>query len=88
MNLSFSSFANHTTRIAGGDTSSYTLTSTLLLLLNNPEKLKPLVAEIDASFPSQNDTITFSKTQDLPYLNAVINESMRIRPIVVAGASK
>jgi cytochrome P450 len=72
-------------RIAGSDTTSLTATFTLLLLLNNQEKLRELSAEIDSAFPSQDDTITFAKTQDLPYLNAVINESMRIMPIVTAG---
>lgn len=71
--------------IAGSDTTSLTATFTLLLLLNNQEKLRELRAEIDSAFPSQDDTITFAKTQDLPYLNAVINESMRMMPIVTAG---
>lgn len=71
--------------IAGSDTTSLTATFTLLLLLNNQEKLKELISEIDSTFPSLEDTITFAKTQDLPYLNSVINESMRIMPIVTAG---
>jgi cytochrome P450 len=54
------------------------VTQTLLLLVNNPEKLKSLVREIDTSFPSPNDEITFSKTQDLKYLNAVIYEALRL----------
>lgn len=57
----------------------------MLLLLNNQEKLKNLVAEIDTAFPEKYDEITFANTQDLPYLNAVINESMRVMPIVIAG---
>ena len=59
---------------------------TQLLLLNNPRTLKALKAEIDAAFPSVDDPITFAKTQDLHYLNAVINESMRVLPIVVGIA--
>jgi cytochrome P450 len=55
------------------------------LLVNNPKKLKYLVAEIDTAFPSKNDPITFAKTQDLPYLNAVINEALRLLPIISAG---
>lgn len=72
-------------RIAGSDTTGLTATFTLLLLLNNPEKLLGLISEIDSSFPSLDDAITFAKTQDLPYLNAVINESMRILPIAAGG---
>ncbi|KAF8848447.1 cytochrome P450 [Acephala macrosclerotiorum] len=74
--------------IAGSDTTSTTATFTLVLLLNNQDKLKKLVEEIDASFPSKDDPITFARTQELPYLNAVINESMRVMPIVVLGLAR
>lgn len=57
----------------------------MLLLLNHPEKMEVLLAEINAAFPSRGDSITYAKTQELPYLNAVLNESMRVMPIVVAG---
>ncbi|RDL37967.1 uncharacterized protein BP5553_05400 [Venustampulla echinocandica] len=67
--------------IAGSDTGGATATFTLLLLLNNQEKLKLLVEEIDEAFPSKDELITIAKTQDLPYLNAVINDSMRVMPI-------
>ena len=56
-----------------------------MLLLNNPEKLKRLVEELDTAFPSLDDHITFAKTQDLPYLNAVINETSRVAPVTTAG---
>lgn len=72
-------------RIAGSDTSAVTLTMTFLLLLNNPETLKKLVREIDTAYPTKENAITFANTQDLPYLNAVINESMRVLPIIVVG---
>ncbi|KAH7408064.1 cytochrome P450 [Cadophora sp. MPI-SDFR-AT-0126] len=74
--------------IAGSDTSAVTLTHTYLLLLNNPEKLKKLIAEIDTAFPSKHDSITFANTQELPYLNACINESMRVLPILVVGLAR
>lgn len=75
-------------RIAGSDTTAITDTFTLVLLLNHPKKLKILLAEIDSEFPSRYDSITYAKTQELPYLNAVLNESMRVMPIVVAGDCK
>ncbi|TGO34982.1 hypothetical protein BHYA_0174g00060 [Botrytis hyacinthi] len=71
--------------IAGSDTTGTTCTFTLLLLLNNPSKLQLLTQEILSAFPSKNDIITFANTQDLPYLNAAINESMRLMPMVVSG---
>jgi len=36
-------------------------------------------------FPSPEDAVTFETTQNLPFLNAVINEGMRVMPIVLAG---
>ena len=57
----------------------------MLLLVNNPEKLRALRDEIDAAFPLKDSPITFANTQDLPYLNAVINESLRVMPIVTSG---
>ncbi|KAM3156200.1 hypothetical protein ABEW05_003333 [Botrytis cinerea] len=71
--------------IAGSDTTGTTCTFTLLLLLNNPSKLHLLTQEILSAFPSKHDTITFANTQELPYLNAAINESMRLMPMVVSG---
>lgn len=74
-------------RIAGSDTTGTSATFAVLLLLNNPEKLKALKDEIDTAFPSKDDPITFANTQDLHYLNAVINETLRVMPIVVSGRS-
>jgi cytochrome P450 len=45
------------------------------------------LTEIDKAFPSTNDPLTFANTQDLPYLNAVINEGMRVMPVVNTGMS-
>ncbi|KAH7410702.1 cytochrome P450 [Cadophora sp. MPI-SDFR-AT-0126] len=70
--------------VAGTDTSSVTLTFCLVLLLNNPDKLKKLAAELDEAFPSRDDPITFEETNNLPYLNAALNESMRVMPAAVA----
>lgn len=75
-------------RIAGSDTTSFTATCTMLLLVHNTSKLAALRKEIDAAFPSKKDPITFAKTQDLPYLNAVINESMRVMPVLSGGMER
>ena len=74
--------------IAGSDTTSATATFTILLLLNNPLKLKLLLDEINSGFPNINDEITFGATQNLAYLNACINESMRVMPIVRTGVPR
>ncbi|KAL2073943.1 hypothetical protein VTL71DRAFT_11269 [Oculimacula yallundae] len=74
--------------MAGSDTSAVTLTHTYMLLVNTPDSMRKLVAEIDTAFPSKNDPITFANTQDLPYLNACINESMRHSPILATGLAR
>ncbi|RDW70984.1 hypothetical protein BP6252_07547 [Coleophoma cylindrospora] len=71
--------------IAGSDTTSMQATFAILLLLNNEAKLKLLVEELYKAFPSRSDAITFANTQELEYLNAVINEAMRVMPIVTSG---
>jgi cytochrome P450 len=72
-------------RIAGSDTTGTSAAFTVLQLVNNPEKLQNLKKEIDTAFSSKDDIISFANTQDLPYLNAVINETLRVMPIVVSG---
>jgi hypothetical protein len=73
-------------RAAGTDTTSYTLTCALLLLLNTPGTLEKLTAELEEVFPHNDDPITFALTQDLPYLNSVINEALRLMPSVNTGS--
>ena len=53
------------------------MTVILEVLVKNPEKLNCLAEEIDSTFSSGE--ITFAKLQDLPYLNAVIWEGMRVK---------
>ncbi|KUJ07792.1 cytochrome P450 [Mollisia scopiformis] len=63
--------------VAGSETTSASTTAILLHLVNNPAKLKLLEEEIESKF-SENDEITFAKLHDLPYLNAVIWEGLRL----------
>ncbi|PIA16751.1 cytochrome P450 [Coemansia reversa NRRL 1564] len=63
--------------IAGVDTTSVAMTWTLSLLLHNPHILHRLTMDIRQEFPTR--IITFEDCrQRLPYLSAVINESLRI----------
>ncbi|KAJ2492224.1 hypothetical protein IWW37_001672 [Coemansia sp. RSA 2050] len=64
--------------IAGVDTTSAGLTWTLALLLHNPEVMRRVVAEVRGRFSGENP-ITFEDCrQGLPYLTAVIHESLRV----------
>ena len=46
-------------------------------MLRNPHTLKELTIKIRSSFESEKE-ITLSSLQNLPYLNAVINETLRM----------
>jgi hypothetical protein len=50
-------------RAAETGTIDYTLAGTLLLLVNNSQKPKFLVAKLDTEFHSKYDPITIAKTQ-------------------------
>ncbi|KAJ2875727.1 hypothetical protein FB639_003967, partial [Coemansia asiatica] len=65
--------------IAGVDTTSAGLTWTLALLLEHREIMDRLVSEIRTVFPDLQTVVSFEDCRlRLPYLTAVINESLRI----------
>ena len=67
---------------AGQDTSAATLSWTLHLLSLHPEKQQKLADEVKAAL-DQSDTRRVSKNaiSQMPYLDAVIKESMRLYPV-------
>lgn len=69
---------------AGSDTTAVTMSSALYYLYKNPDKLQALRDEIDqkAKAGSISDPVTFQQAQEMPYLQAVIKESLRIHPAV------
>ncbi|KAJ6457611.1 cytochrome P450 [Mycena sanguinolenta] len=75
--------------IAGADTSATVLSNTFFLLLSHPESYERLQSEIDSVFPlggkEPTDTALLSS---LPYLNAVIRESLRLFPPVATSLQR
>lgn len=67
---------------AGSDTTSISLTAVYYNIVTRPEVLAKLRAEVDAAYASQDlsDPPTFPESQKLPYLQAVIKESLRLHP--------
>ena len=63
--------------IADCQLTTLTLTTATYLLVRNPHTLKRLIHEARSSFDRESD-ITVQSTQSLPYLEAVINETLRI----------
>ncbi|KAJ7784202.1 cytochrome P450 [Mycena metata] len=68
--------------VAGSDTTSTVLSNTFYFLLTHPESYKRLQSELDEVFPpkSGKERIDATVLLGLPYLNAVIKESLRVHP--------
>jgi len=70
--------------LAGGETSSVALTFATYYLCKNPEVLTKLHAEVRAKYSGEND-ITPQSVNQLPYLNAIIQEALRLHPPICNG---
>ncbi|KIJ63674.1 hypothetical protein HYDPIDRAFT_175981 [Hydnomerulius pinastri MD-312] len=71
---------------AGIETTAGTLSTFFLAMLHFPEVMKKAQAEIDAVIGS--DRIPeFHDKESLPYVNALINEALRWRPVAVLGGT-
>ncbi|KAG8654797.1 hypothetical protein MANES_05G178601v8 [Manihot esculenta] len=64
--------------VAATDTAAITMEWTMSLLLNHPEMLKKAEAEI-AKVVGQDRLVDESDIPNLPYLQCIINESMRLK---------
>jgi cytochrome P450 len=64
-----------------------TLSGLTCFLAQSPEKLKRLTDEIRAAF-SNYEEINAVKAQQLPYLQAVIHEGLRLFPPASGGAPR
>lgn len=63
--------------IAGSDTTSNTSCALLFHCLTQPHVVEKLQAELDDALPS-NSVPSYDQVKDLPYLDNVINETLRI----------
>ncbi|KAF2088093.1 cytochrome P450 3A3 [Saccharata proteae CBS 121410] len=64
--------------IAGSDTTSNTSCALLFHCLKHPQVVEKLQRELDQAIPNIETVPDFSMVKDLPYLDAVIKETMRI----------
>lgn len=71
---------------AGSDTTSSTMCSLVLSLITHPYALEAAHAELDATI-GPGRTPTFADASSLPYLNALIHEVLRWRPVAVLGGT-
>ena len=65
--------------VAGTETSSTTMEWAMSLLLNHPEKMKKVVAEIDCNVGLEH-LLEEADLSKLNYLQNVINEALRVYP--------
>lgn len=66
---------------AGSSTTSHTATFTCFELMRHPEQAKRLREELEQTFPDHHD-LDETKMMSLPYLDAVLRETMRLMPMI------
>ena len=75
--------------VAGSETTSNTTGFAIINLLKHPHLLATLRQEIDSVEMEEGQTLfNHEQLKNLPYLNAVINERMRIDSIVANGIER
>lgn len=75
--------------IAGSDTAATTLSHLWYFLLTQPKCLAALRQEVNEAFPHGMEGIAdFAKQGNMPYLNACINEALRLWPPVLTGLQR
>ncbi|ORX46274.1 cytochrome P450 [Hesseltinella vesiculosa] len=74
--------------IAGSETTSNTMGFAILELLRNPSALKCLQAEVDGLELPDDGVFRHDQVKSLPYLNAVINETLRLDAIAASGIER
>ncbi|MED6210073.1 hypothetical protein PIB30_060624, partial [Stylosanthes scabra] len=67
--------------MAGTDTSATTIEWALAELINNPNVMKKAREEID-SITANKRLIQESDLANLPYLQAIVKETLRLHPVV------
>lgn len=70
--------------VAGSETTSTLLSGALFLLTTNEDKLVRLTQEVRTHFKSDQE-ITLNTVNNLPYMLACLNESLRMYPPVPIG---
>lgn len=62
----------------GSDNTSITVTFAIYFLLSNPKYLRRLREELEEAFPDIASTPSLNTLAELPFLDGVINETLRL----------
>ncbi|KAI9768776.1 MAG: hypothetical protein M1839_003961 [Geoglossum umbratile] len=73
--------------VAGSETTPTLLSGLVYLILKDPMVMGKLTQEIRSTFESDSD-ITIERISELPYLNACIQEALRVYPPVSGGIAR
>lgn len=68
--------------VAGFETSAMTATFTLYELAKNEKALENVVKEVDTYMAKHNNIINYECVNELPYLDACIDETLRLYPVL------
>ncbi|OHF01158.1 hypothetical protein CORC01_03472 [Colletotrichum orchidophilum] len=74
--------------LAGSETTASTLTFAMMFLLNDPASYQRLVDEIRGKFPMPDSPVSDDETTDLPFMHAVLKETMRLAPPATGGLQR
>ncbi|ROT39910.1 cytochrome P450 [Sodiomyces alkalinus F11] len=74
--------------IAGSDTPSGTLSFAIMFLMNHPEVYRRVVDEVREAFPEPDSEVTDERMADLPYLNAILKETLRVMNPTASGLAR
>ncbi|KAK2033467.1 cytochrome P450 [Colletotrichum zoysiae] len=73
--------------IGGAETTATVLSGATFFLTTHPDAMAKLVEEVRSSFRSEQE-IDLLSVQKLPYMLAVINETMRLYPVLPTGINR
>lgn len=73
--------------VAGSETTASLLSGLIMWLTRTPHAYKKLTDEVRNNFASV-DELTFLRLQELPYMNACIDEALRIFPPIPTGLTR
>jgi cytochrome P450 len=74
--------------LAGSDTVNGSLSCAFYYLICNPAVYEHLQEEVDAAFPSGEEPLDVVKLTHMEWLNACINETLRLQPPVPSGSGR
>ncbi|KAH8091068.1 cytochrome P450 [Cristinia sonorae] len=74
--------------LAGADTTSATIATTLWCLMRHPAVYKKLQEEVDRFYPQGENALDCKHHGELTYLDAVLNETLRLYPVEASGSQR